>query len=108
MKNIVLTAVLMVFGSFLVVSADAQTKKIGMKKAKETASQQVAGKIKSSELEKEHGKWIYSFDIRNSKGAITEVNIDAFTGAVVSVEEENAQKEAAEKKAEKAEKKPKN
>ena len=79
-------------------ATDAQSStKIGMKKAKEIASQQVAGKIKSSELEKENGKLIYSFDIKSSKGTITEVNIDAYTGAVLAVEEENAQTEAAEK-----------
>jgi hypothetical protein len=80
------------------------TKKIGMKRAKEIASQQVQGKIKSSELEKEHGKWIYSFDIRKSNGGIMEVNIDAYTGAVIAVEEESAEKEAAEKAVEKSEK----
>lgn len=103
MKKILLLTALLVFG--LSISANAQGKKIGMKKAREIAAKQTDGKIKSSELEKEKGKWIYSFDVRNSKGTITEVNIDAYTGAVISVEEENAQKEAAEKKQEKAEKK---
>jgi competence protein ComGC len=105
MKNRVLLALMCGFGILLVSNASAQTTKIGMKKAKEIASQRVAGKIKSSELEKEHGKLIYSFDIQNSKGTITEVNIDAYTGIVISTEEENAQTEAAEKQAEKAEKK---
>jgi Peptidase propeptide and YPEB domain len=98
-----LSAVL--FFSCAVVTAEAQTKKIGMKRAKEIASQQVQGKFQSSELEKEHGKWIYSFDIRKSNGGIMEVNIDAFTGAVIAVEEESAEKEAAEKAQEKTEKK---
>jgi len=94
-------------GLCIVVVSKASTlqTKIGMKKAKEIASLQIAGKIKSSELEKENGKLIYSFDIRNSTGTITEVNIDAYTGAVIAVGEENAQTEAAEKQAEKAEKK---
>ena len=105
MKKIILIAIALSL-SVLLASASAQTQsKIGMKKAKEIASQQVAGKIKSSELEKEHGKLIYSFDILNSKGTITEVNIDAYTGAVVAVQEENEQTEAAERQAEKAEKK---
>jgi hypothetical protein len=98
-----LSAVL--FFSCVVINADAQTKKIGMKRAREIASQQVQGRIKSSELEKEHGKWIYSFDIRKGNGGIMEVNIDAFTGAVIAVEEESAEKEAAEKAREKAGKK---
>ncbi len=81
--------------------AEAQAKKIGMKRAREIAMKQAAGKIKSSELEKEKGKWIYSFDIRNAKGTITEVNVDAYSGKVISVEEENAKKEADEKRLEK-------
>lgn len=87
------------------LTAQAQTKKIGMAKAKAIALKNASGKIQSSELEHEKGKWIYSFDIRNAKGTISEVNIDAYTGTVVAVEEENQQKEAAEKKQEKKEKK---
>ena len=91
--------------SFGVITASAQTKRIGMKRAKEIASQQVQGKFKSSELEKEHGKWIYSFDVLTKEGKIMEVEIDAYTGAVIAVEEETPEKEAAEKAQEKAEKK---
>jgi uncharacterized membrane protein YkoI len=60
------------------------------------------GKVQDSELEEEHGKLVYSFDIRK-KGAsgVEEVQVDALTGEVVSVEQESAKKEAAEKKAEK-------
>ncbi len=94
----------LVFG-ISALTANAQTKKIGMAKAKAIASKQAAGKIESSELEKEHGKMIYSFDIRNAKGTITEVNVDAYTGAIVAVEEENKNAEAKEKKEEKMEKK---
>ncbi len=94
----------LVFG-ISALTANAQTKKIGMAKAKAIAMKRVSGKIKSSELENENGKWIYSFDVRNSKGTITEVNVDAYTGAVIAVDEENPQKEAAEKKQEKMEKK---
>lgn len=78
--------------------------KIGMKKAREIALAKASGKVESGEFEVENGKSVYSFDIRNQKGTITEVQVEAFTGEVVSVEEENAQAEAAEKKAEKAEK----
>jgi Peptidase propeptide and YPEB domain len=104
MKKTILFVLFAVLG-FGTLVADAQGKKIGMKRAKEIAMKQATGKIKSSELEKENGKWIYSFDVRNAKGTITEVNIDAYTGAVIDVQEENAQKEADEKKQEKMEKK---
>jgi uncharacterized membrane protein YkoI len=99
--KIKISVFLMVLLGFGALTADAQAKRIGMKRAREIAVKQAAGKIKSSELEKEKGKWIYSFDIRNAKGTITEVNIDAYSGAVVAVEEENAQKEAEEKRLEK-------
>jgi uncharacterized membrane protein YkoI len=86
-------------------STTAQTKKkIGMKKAREIAYAKAAGKIESAELEKENGKLVYSFDIRNDKGTITEVQVEAYTGEIVSVEEETTEKEAAEKKAEKKKK----
>jgi 3-keto-L-gulonate-6-phosphate decarboxylase len=79
------------------LAADAKPKYIGMKKAKEIAHQQVQGTIKSSELEKEHGKMIYSFDVKTADGGTTEVNIDAKTGAVIAVTAENAADEAKEK-----------
>ncbi len=69
--------------------------------------QTICRKIESSELENEGGKWIYSFDIRNGKGTITEVNVNAYTGAIVKVEEENKKAEADEKRKEKSEKKTK-
>ncbi len=78
--------------------------KIGMKKAREIALTKASGKIEGAELENEKGKTIYSFDIRNSKGTITEVQVEAYTGEIVSVEEENAKAEAAEKKQERREK----
>jgi hypothetical protein len=70
------------------------------------------GTVKDGELEKEKGKWIWSFDISQPGTAdIKEVAVDAMTGDVLAVETETpAQqaKEAAEdakkKKGEKEEK----
>ena len=98
-------AIIVAIALFSVLSASAQAKYIGMKRAKQIAMTRVQGQIKSSELEKEHGKMIYSFDIRNTKGGITEVNIDAKTGKVIAVDVENAKDEAKEKKEEMKEKK---
>ncbi len=78
-----------------------------MAQAREAASKRVAGKIEDAELEKEAGKLIYSFDIRNQKGTISEVWVDAKTGKVIKVEEENAKAEAKEKRQDKKEKKSK-
>ena len=57
--------------------------------------------MEESELEKEHGKLVYSFDIRNAKGTITEVQVDAKTGEIAAVEEEDAAAEAKEKRKDK-------
>ncbi len=77
----------------------AKQAKITMEQARETAQKQAAGNIEGSELEKEHGKLVYSFDIRNEKGTITEVQVDAKTGRIVSTEEETKEQEQKEKKA---------
>jgi hypothetical protein len=83
--------------------------KISMKDARVTALAKVpGGRIKSSELEREKGKLIYSFDIRPAKGTgIDEVQIDAVTGEVVSVQHETPASEAAERRAERKEAKAK-
>ena len=82
--------------------ADLQKEaKITMEKAREIALSKVKnGKIASEELEREHGKLIYSFDIKTDKPGVTEVNVNAITGKIVGIQKENAKKEAAEKKQE--------
>ncbi|MBA3692526.1 MAG: PepSY domain-containing protein [Acidobacteria bacterium] len=107
MKRLSIIVAIVIGLMFGINTVNAQTKKIGMAKARAIAAKQAAGKIESSELEKEGGKWIYSFDIRNGKGTITEVNVNAYTGAIVKVEEENKKAEADEKRKEKSEKKTK-
>lgn len=78
--------------------------KIGMARATQIATKRVYGTVKSKELENEKGRWIYSFDISTGKGQITEVNVDAYTGKIIAVDVENANKEAKEEKDEKKEK----
>jgi len=78
----------------------ARQAKITKEQAQETALKRAPGTVESAELEKEHGKLVYSFDIRNAKGTIDEVQVSAITGKVVRVEHENKKQEAAEKKAE--------
>src|SRR6478609_5105219 len=49
------------------------------------------GVIHSSELEREGGKLVYSFDIKVAgKKGVDEVLVDAMTGRIVAVEHENA------------------
>jgi uncharacterized membrane protein YkoI len=83
----------------------AREAKITKEQAQETALKRAAGTVESAELEREHGKLVYSFDIRNSKGTITEVQVSAITGKIVRVEHENKKQEAAEKRKEAGEKK---
>jgi uncharacterized membrane protein YkoI len=67
--------------------------KVSQEDASKTALAKVPdGTIKESELEKEHGKLIWSFDVATPGSKdITEVNVDAITGDVVSTEKESAE-----------------
>lgn len=77
----------------------AKKTKITLAEAREIALREENGTVESEELEKEHGKLVYSFDIRNAAGTITEIWVDAKTGKVVHKSEENAEAEAKEKAA---------
>ena len=79
----------------------ARKAKITKEQAQETALKRFPGTVESGELEREHGKLVYSFDIRTSKGTITEVQVSAITGKIVRIEHESRRQEAAEKKKEK-------
>ena len=49
------------------------------------------GTVKECELEKEHGRLIWSFELNTPDSKdITEVNVDANTGEVVNIEHEKA------------------
>jgi uncharacterized membrane protein YkoI len=63
--------------------------------ARATALKEVPnGKVKSSELERENGKLIYSFDIvAPGKTGVEEINVDAIDGSVVAHEHESAKTE---------------
>ncbi|MEO8216657.1 MAG: PepSY domain-containing protein [Acidobacteriota bacterium] len=78
--------------------------KITMARARAIAVAKAPGTVQSGELEREHGKLIYSFDIRTSSKITTEVNVNALDGSIVGMQKENAAKEAAEKKQEAKEK----
>ena len=81
--------------------------KITQAEAERTALAKVpGGKIKSAELEKEHGKLIWSFDISVPKSRnITEVQVDAKTGTIASKKIETPKDQANEAAADKKEKK---
>jgi len=80
--------------------------KITKEQAQNTALARVpGGTIKEGEIERENGKLIWSFDIATpGTKDITEVNVDAMTGAVVGVDKESPAQEKDEAKKEKKEK----
>lgn len=61
---------------------------VSIEAARRTALARVAGTVRHEELEHEGGRWIYSFEIDTPAPGIEEVNIDATSGAIVSVEHE--------------------
>ena len=76
----------------------AREAKVTKEQAQATALKRAPGTVEEGELEREHGKLVWSFDIRNAKGTIDEVQISAITGKIVRVEHETKAQEAAEKK----------
>ena len=84
--------------------AEAQAKLMAEAKISKETAQQTAlakvpnGTVKAAEIEKENGKLQWSFDVATpGTKDITEVNVDAMTGDVISVDKESAASEAKEK-----------
>jgi uncharacterized membrane protein YkoI len=78
--------------------------KITKAQAAKTALAKVPqGTIKSAEIEKEHGKLIWSFDIvKAGTKDITEVQVDAKTGEIAAVDVETPKDQSQEEAADKA------
>jgi uncharacterized membrane protein YkoI len=93
-----------VFGTAAVVlAAPSQAQlikeaKVTKIQAEKTALSKVPkGIIKSEELEREHGKLIWSFDIAKAgMKNVTEVQVDALTGEIASVKVETPKDQAKE------------
>ena len=81
--------------------------KISEETARATALKEVPnGTVKSSELEREHGKLIYSYDITvPGKSGVEEVNVNAIDGSIVARKHESAKTERKEATKEAKEKK---
>lgn len=86
-------------------AALAAEAKVNMATARATALAKVpGGVIKSSELEREGGKLIYSFAIKVAgKSGIEEVNVNAIDGSVVAMQHESVRTEQKELQQERAE-----
>src|SRR5437660_9735217 len=101
MKKIIALLFIALFGCGTVI-AETKPKVIGMKRAQAIATTRARGlRLKAKELEKEKGRWIYSFEFQNKDGSVREINVNARTGKIVGVEREDAKKEANEMKSEK-------
>jgi uncharacterized membrane protein YkoI len=85
------------FGSTLSAAPGDQAK-ISKEQAEKIALARVPdGTINSAELETEHGKLIWSFDISRPKTAnITEIQVDAKKGEIVSEQTEGPSQQATE------------
>jgi hypothetical protein len=81
--------------------------KLSPEEARATASKKVPGVTREEDLARENGKLVYLFDIQaTGRKDITEVQLSAIDGSVVSIEKEDAVSEAKDEQQEAA-KKPK-
>jgi hypothetical protein len=98
-------ALAVVLGTSAASAATPSHPKVSMKKARATALARVpGGSVRSSELEHEKGKLVYSFDIAVAgKTGIDEVLVNAISGKVISVKHETPAAERQERLQEKAE-----
>lgn len=103
MKRLVLFLIMSMLA--LPCAAQVKQKRISKQQAIKAALLEVkGGKITSSELEKEEGKLVWSFDVK-AGGKITEVWVDAYSGKVIKTEEESPAKEKSEKEEKKSDSK---
>ena len=82
------------FGAIACASAQPRRRHVAavrMEVARATAVRLVPGQVVATELEREHGRWIYSFEIRPTGETgrhVREVNIDADRGTLVGLIED--------------------
>jgi uncharacterized membrane protein YkoI len=105
-----LAAVLAFSQAFAAESSQAQLQaqaKVSQEQATSTALARVPNaKVHSAELEREHGRLVWSFDLaQDGKSGVTEIQVDAISGKIVSVKKETAAQEATEARKEAQEKK---
>ncbi len=74
------------------VAEMAKDAKVTVDQAIKTATEKAQGTVVEVELEKKHDKTIWEVEILGADGKVSEVHIDAATGAVIDVEEKKAEK----------------
>jgi uncharacterized membrane protein YkoI len=78
----------------------AKTAKVTIQDAIKTASDKMAGTVVEAELERKHGKIVWEVEIVGADGKVTEVHIDAASGAVIDTEDKKSKQKKHEKKKE--------
>ena len=71
----------------------AATAKVTIDQAIKMASEKVAGKVVEAELEMKHDKLVWEVEVVTAENKVMEVHIDAESGAVIDVEEEQPEKD---------------
>lgn len=71
----------------------AKTAKVTIEQAIKAATEKVPGKVIEAELEEKRGKAVWEVEVVGDDGKVTEVHVDADSGAVVATEEKKAEKE---------------
>jgi len=74
------------------VAEMAKDAKVTADQAIKTATEKVQGTVVEAELEKKHDKTIWEVEIVGADGKVSEVHIDAATGAVIDVEAKKDEK----------------
>ncbi len=74
------------------VAEMAKDAKVTVDQAIKTATEKVQGTVVEAELEKKHDKTIWEVEVVGADGKVSEVHIDAATGAVIDVEDKKAEK----------------
>lgn len=78
----------------------SKTAKITVEQAIKTAMEKVAGKVIEAELERKHDRAVWEVEIVGADDKVTEVHVDADTGAVIDTEEKKSEEKKREKKKE--------
>ncbi len=68
------------------IAALAKEANVTIDQAIKTAIEKVPGAVVEAELEKKHDKTIWEVEVLGADGKVTEVHIDAATGAVIDTE----------------------
>jgi len=74
------------------VAEMAKEAKVTVDQAIKTATEKVHGTVVEVELEKKHDKTIWEVEIVGADGKVSEIHIDAATGAVIDVEDKKDEK----------------